>query len=169
MSVEYFDVVDRSDNPTGELTTKQEAHQKMIPHRCAAVFVVDPKTKKLWVQVRVDDGGLFDHTVGGHVSAGEDYRAAALREMEEEIGITGVELEKITESLYSDEGVCIHIFGVYLISAPSAWEFVPNEEVKKLELYDVAELAEDMQINPQLYTGGFISTMKEYLKHLANN
>ncbi len=133
MDIEYFDVVDSQDRPTGELTTKKEAHSKKIPHRCVAVFVRDSKTGKLWVQVREKEGGILDHTVGGHVSAGETYEQAVYREMSEEIHLSDVTLNKVVESLYSDEGEYIHLFGVYEITAPTDWVFVPNDEVSKLE------------------------------------
>ena len=37
----------------------------------------------------------YDCSVGGHVSSGETYEHAAYRELEEELGITNVELEEI--------------------------------------------------------------------------
>ena len=47
----------------------------------------------------------WDLAVGGVVSAGESYDAAALRELDEEVGVTGVPLVELGVGTYSDEEV----------------------------------------------------------------
>src|SRR5581483_313616 len=112
--IEYFDVVDMQDRPIGKKTTYKESHANGILHRCVAVFVFD-KNGLLYVQKRKGITPHLDHTVGGHVSAGEEYSTAAVREAEEEVGLTE-KLNPVVTSLYSDE-TCNpkfkvrHIFG----------------------------------------------------------
>ncbi len=49
--------------------------------------------------------GLWDLAVGGVVGSGEDYLAAAERELEEELGVTGTALEPLGEETFADERV----------------------------------------------------------------
>lgn len=163
MSVELFDEVDRNDQPTGKKVTKQEAHAQKLIHRCIAVYVFDANGE-LFVQEHKKSGGKLDHTVGGHVSSGESYHEAALREMEEEIRLTGVSLQEIATSVYSDERSYIHMFGIYECAAPQEWQFSPTEEVDNIYLMKLEVIVEDMNSNPGKYTGGFINSMKKYLE-----
>jgi isopentenyldiphosphate isomerase len=47
--------------------------------------------------------GKWDTSVGGHVDAGEDWHEAAVREMREELGIEGVELEWLYDFKFRSE------------------------------------------------------------------
>ncbi len=163
IEIEYFDEVDKNDVHSGKLVTKQEAHDGKLIHRCAAVFVLKDKYS-MYVQVHKKSNGKFDHTVGGYVSTGENYEIAAYREMEEEVGISAVELSEIATSVYSDERSYIHMFGIYECTAPEEWSFRPNEEVDELKLMRLDDIVEQMNSNPEYFTGGFINTMKKYLE-----
>ncbi len=54
--------------------------------------------------------GLYDFAAGGVLAAGEDPYLGAVRELAEELGITGVELESLGESDYADEHTSYHAF-----------------------------------------------------------
>lgn len=47
--------------------------------------------------------GYFDPTPGGVVAAGESYEHTNIREVEEEMGITGVEMSHLFTFFYQDE------------------------------------------------------------------
>lgn len=49
--------------------------------------------------------GRWDLACGGVVGAGEDWLVAAARELAEELGIAGVELEELASGSYQDEDV----------------------------------------------------------------
>lgn len=163
MTETLLDVVTVQDRETGERVTKNEAHAKKLIHRCAAVYVFDG-SGKLLVQEHKVSGGKLDHTVGGHVDTGETYEQAAYREMEEEIGLTGVKLKPIATSVYSDEEVCNHMFGIFECTAPKNWKFVPNEEVEKIKPMNIKEITALMKNKPKLFTGGFINTMAKFIE-----
>jgi 16S rRNA (adenine1518-N6/adenine1519-N6)-dimethyltransferase len=94
---EIFDVVDADDRVTGR-ATRREVHEKGLLHRAVHVFVVNRRGELLLQKrSRFKDAhpGVWDSSVSGHLDAGEDYAAAALRELEEEMGITGVPAEEI--------------------------------------------------------------------------
>jgi isopentenyldiphosphate isomerase len=168
--VEYFDVVDEQDRPTGKLTTKAEAHADGTIHRLVAIYVFD-KDGRLYVQDH-KASGLLDHSVGGHVAAGEDYVAAAIREGEEELSLVNQQLQEVFTGLYSDERfdlsvqttVQVHQFGIFECSPTSDWLFAPNDEVETITPMEVSEVVRLMNETPGRFTPGFINTMAKYLE-----
>lgn len=80
---ELLPVVDRRDR-VREFRAAAVVHKKQLRHREIVVYLFTP-TKRIFVQRR--DGGVFDHSVAGHVRKGETYLAAAIRELEEEVGL----------------------------------------------------------------------------------
>jgi len=173
MSEELFDVVDGNDKPTGIKLNKESVHQDGTLHRCIAVYVFDANGDLL---IQNHHSGFYDHTVGGHVSAGEDYLPAAIRETEEEIGLKNANLQTIITSLYSDEQFNPakqksrqrHMFGIFEAHVPAGWKFEPNQEVESIFAQSLEQTIDQMNKNPGLFTPGFINTMAEFikLKHL---
>ncbi|MEV6573545.1 NUDIX domain-containing protein [Streptomyces sp. NPDC051577] len=89
-SDEVLDVVDREDRVTGS-ATRGEVYARGLLHRCVFVQVRDGRGR-IFVHRRTDSKLVFpsyhDMFVGGVLGAGESYRRAALREAEEELGVT---------------------------------------------------------------------------------
>ena len=89
MPEEIFDVVDADDRVVGQLP-RSEVHARGLLHRAVSIFVFDERGRLL-VQRRSackDEFPLrFTSSASGHVSAGEDYDVAAVRELEEELGL----------------------------------------------------------------------------------
>lgn len=78
--------------------TMDEAQRHGLWHRVARVVVHDP-TDDLYLLQKVAenpyyDGGLWNTTASGHVDEGESYDIAAARELAEEMGILGMDLEE---------------------------------------------------------------------------
>ena len=84
MENETLPVVDERDRVIGS-SNREEVHSKGLLHREVYVVVLTPD-KKVLLQVRKDNG-KFDHSAGGHVKMGETYQEAAVRELEEELGL----------------------------------------------------------------------------------
>lgn len=94
---EVFDVVDEADHVTGQ-ATRREVHERNLLHRAVHVFVVNRHGELLLQKrSRFKDAhpGVWDSSVAGHLDAGESYEAAAIRELDEEMGVRGVEPEQI--------------------------------------------------------------------------
>ena len=162
MSTELFDVVDRQDNVIGT-TDKITAHSIGELHRVSAVFVFNKKGE-LYIQEHSRDG-KWDHSVGGHVSKGETYSEAAIREAREELGITQP-LEEVATALSGEEYPNQqHLFGLYSCVADASWEFVPNDEVKVIFPMSIAAILQAMKDEPEeRFTRGFRITMAEYAR-----
>ena len=86
---EWFDVVDPFDRPIGK-ERREVVHARKLFHRAIHVFVLDAAGRML-VQKRssAKDSapGLWCSSCSGHLDAGEDYLAAAVRELEEELDL----------------------------------------------------------------------------------
>jgi len=89
MADEYFDVVNERDEPVGR-ALRREVHAKGLWHRAVHILVFD-SAGRIFLQKRSMtkdmSPGLWDSSCVGHVDAGEDYDAAAMRELHEELGI----------------------------------------------------------------------------------
>ena len=98
---EWFDVVDRTGRPTGEIVEREEAHLKGIWHRTAHLWLVREKNGKIQIllqkrsQTKDSHPGCYDISSAGHIPAGVDYRPSAIRELNEELGINADENELI--------------------------------------------------------------------------
>jgi isopentenyl-diphosphate Delta-isomerase len=171
MSEEQFDIVDESDRPTGTLTTKKEAHAKGYPHRVVAVLVLR-ENGKLLIQEHKLINRLLDHTVGGHVSAGETYLRAAIRETKEELDLK-TNLEEIAIGVSAkvkdprpEFQKITHFYGVYKAVVPNNWHFKPTEEVDSIIELDVENTVKMMEENPEKFLSGFFITLAAYLKKI---
>lgn len=76
---------------TLEVISKDEAHRLGLWHGAVHIFIVSEDKKKVLLQKRCSEKKLFpnmwDITVGGHISTGEDSLLTAKRELSEELGL----------------------------------------------------------------------------------
>jgi 16S rRNA (adenine1518-N6/adenine1519-N6)-dimethyltransferase len=95
--------VDAEDNVIGS-GTKQQAWASGAWHRLIRVFLFNTAGATLITRrSRSSSSPLkWNDSCAGHVDAGESYEAAALRELQEEIGVSGVALWPLTKLKYSE-------------------------------------------------------------------
>ena len=86
---EWFDVVNERDEVIRR-ATRREVHATGLWHRAVHVLVFNT-TGRVLLQKRSTlkdlSPGLWDSSCSGHLDAGEDYDAAAIRELGEEFGV----------------------------------------------------------------------------------
>ena len=101
MMEEWLDIVDEEGNPTGKTVERSAAHREGIRHRTAHVWLarIREGRPQLLLQKRSRDKdshpGCFDMSSGGHIPAGVEYLPSAIRELQEELGVTAREEELI--------------------------------------------------------------------------
>ncbi len=87
-----LDIVDERDRVVGQ-APRGEATARGLRHRCVFILVRDAEGR-IFVHRRTPGKLVFpsryDMFVGGVVGAGEEYDDAALREAEEELGVSGL-------------------------------------------------------------------------------
>jgi isopentenyldiphosphate isomerase len=166
--MEKYDLVDINDNIIGT-TDKETSHKDGGIHRVVAIYVFTPDSK-LYLQEHIKSGGLFDHSVGGHVIKGEDYDTAAKREGFEELNLN-CPLQKIS-MFYSDESYSskqiFHMYTIFECTPTKNWQFNPNNEVKKITPMKIKDVVDMMNQEPTRFVPGFLNTMYQYIltKHL---
>ena len=94
MQKEWLDIVDEQGNPTGAVIERTDAHARGVLHRTAHVWLLREGEEGIEVllQKRSADKdshpGCYDISSAGHIPAGVDYIPSAIRELEEELGIS---------------------------------------------------------------------------------
>ncbi|MFQ6143619.1 NUDIX hydrolase [Streptomyces seoulensis] len=141
---EILDIVDENDHVVGQ-APRGEAYTRGLRHRCVFIEARDADGR-LFVHRRTATKlafpSLHDMFVGGVVGAGESYDAAALREAEEELGVSGLPRpEFLFKFLYEHEGGFGWWSAVYQVrcalpvrpqAEEVAWhDFLPADELER--------------------------------------
>lgn len=153
--------IDENENELGE-TSVSKAHTEGMLHRISVVYLTNDKNQIL-VQKR--DDGRLDHSAAGHVDAGESYLEAAKRELEEELGVDGIELTEIGDCSSKENGGKIrHKFRVFQCKTNPGE--LNQKEVEEVFWADPREIWEDMKGDNEdrKYCGGFKSTLELFLR-----
>lgn len=91
MSKELIEVLDENGVKTGEILSRDEIHKRGLWHRAIVVAIVNDKNEIL-LQQRADskekNAGMWDISVAGHISNGQDALSAAAREINEEVSVS---------------------------------------------------------------------------------
>jgi 8-oxo-dGTP pyrophosphatase MutT (NUDIX family) len=141
---ELLDIVDENDRVIGQ-SPRGEAYARGLRHRCVFIQARDA-AGRLFVHRRTSTKlvfpSLYDMFVGGVVGAGETYDDAALREAEEELGVSGLPRpEPLVKFLYDDGAGRTWWSSVYRVRcdlpvSPQVEEvdwhdFLPEDEVER--------------------------------------
>lgn len=168
MPYELLDVVDENDAIQGTIERTPEWNKtRPTIHRIANVLIFNSEGKLL-VQQRGKHKPmgalLFDASVGGMVSSGQTYAAAAEKEAVEELGYTGPlefvtkfkHIDPTTQKLSAFHGLFEAVFdGPY-----QNWE----AEAERLEFLSIEEAKMMTQRFPYLFTPGFRDALKAYIE-----
>ena len=93
---EFLDIVDMTGTPTGEIIDRETAHAQGILHRTTHLWLLRKRNgvTEVLLQKRSQNKdsfpGCYDISSAGHIPAGVDWKASALRELEEELGIKNI-------------------------------------------------------------------------------
>lgn len=141
---EILDIVDENDEVVGQ-SRRGEAYARGLRHRCVFIRARDAEGR-IFVHRRTPTKlvfpSLYDMFVGGVVGAGESYDSAALREAEEELGVTGLPRpEPLFKFLYDNGAGQSWWSAVYEVRCELpvhpqveevAWHaFLPEDEVER--------------------------------------
>ncbi|OIJ66344.1 NUDIX hydrolase [Streptomyces mangrovisoli] len=141
---EILDIVDEHDRVVGR-SPRGEAYAQGLRHRAVFVQARDA-AGRLFVHrrtpVKLVFPSLYDMFVGGVVGAGESYDDAALREAEEELGVSGLPQPAFLFKFLYDDGAgqswwsAVYEVRCDLPVSPQveevAWhDFLPEEEVER--------------------------------------
>lgn len=92
--MEYIDIVDENNNPTGEIKEKTKAHEDGSFHRTAHVWIINDNNELLLQKrsaTKRAHPNCWDISGAGHIRTGESVIDGAIRELEEELGVKATE------------------------------------------------------------------------------
>jgi isopentenyldiphosphate isomerase len=144
------------------------AHKNNNLHRIAVVYFFT-KTGKIIIQKHKSDG-LFDHSAGGHVNAGELSGPAASRELEEELGVERRFFSTEYAGSVINEGDRFnHLIDVFYVIYAHDYTFLETEEVKDHIEVTPQQLIDMVKTTPQYFTTDFLTTFATYFDiiHIA--
>ena len=150
--MEYIDIFDENNNPTGEVKEKAKAHEDGNFHRTAHIWIINDKMELLLQKrsaSKKSHPNCWDISSAGHIRAGETMVQGAIRELKEELGVEATEKDfeyiatiKSTKNLKNME-----FQNVYLLKCNKKIEqyiFEDDEvsEVKYVFYKDLEEMVE---------------------------
>jgi len=144
MPDELFDIVDEHDHVIGQ-AMRSVVHQRGLWHRGVHVLLFTPDGKLL-VQQRSKDRlhapSALDCSVSEHLKAGEDYYAAAVRGLKEEMGLEEVYIRALLKFKMNYGPNDNEISELYTgLVDPAVVKFDPVE-VERINYYNLIELHE---------------------------
>lgn len=153
---EIFDVVDENDEVTGQ-ATRDDVHAQGLLHRAVHVFAINARGELLLQRrSRLKDvhPGVWDSSVAGHLDSGEGYRDAAIREMDEEMGISGVEPEEVGRISPCEATGWEHV-ALYMVRWAGKPRF-PCSEIDATLWLGADEVDQWIQSRPEDFASGFL-------------
>lgn len=141
--MELIDIVDENGNFTGEVMDKEEAHDKNLLHNEVAVFIINDN-KQVLLQKRSANKRFNPNKwalCAGHVDTRESLENAALRELNEEVGINISinDLKPFAEREFTIRDSNSHItYFYYIKSNLNENDFViQKEELSEVKWFDL--------------------------------
>ena len=160
---EFFDIVDEQGNVVGAAPRKECHGNPALIHRAVHVLVFNEEGE-LFLQKRSPlkdiQPGKWDTSVGGHLARGEDYETAALREMEEELGITGAEPQYLYSYPHRDsvEAENVQTYSLLHSGVPC-----PNpDEIVEGRFWSLKEIHDNL--GKGMFTPNFEEEFRRYLR-----
>lgn len=151
--MEYLDVVDEKNMPTGIVVERSIAHKEGLFHRHVSCWIINKKGLVLLQRrayTKDKNPGLWAKT-GGHVDAGESPEQATIRELKEEVGLDVTKVDLMYASIYkSSENTCFG-YEFVVVTDKEINEFeLQKEEVYEVKYFTIEEIEESfIQKNPE--------------------
>jgi len=159
---EYIELLNKDNQPNGQRILKSEAHQKGLYHASVHIWFYT-KDKQVLIQKRHSSKNTFpnlwDVSVAGHISFQEQAIKAAIREVQEEIGLTISEnrLRNIGTSshrhIHSEALIDHELHHLYIYPLPVELDElkIQQEEVAEIKLIPIDVFRFELKTNQQDY------------------
>jgi len=161
-------VVDENDLVVGQ-GDYREVRRTGKRHRVSAVVLFNSKREVL-LQLRSqhvhEAPGKWDVSAGGHVDPGEGYHDAVVKELREELGLTGLEITQMgkTYDEFREAEEWIRRFGMTHMAVTDKPVQIEPEEVASVRWVSIEELGDWIDREPDELTRGMKAVFRLYLK-----
>ena len=172
LMTEYFDKVDQNDHVIGKIS-REQAHKFNLLHRAVHIFIKGHNGKWL-LQKRSSkkdlDPLLLTTSCSGHVDSGETYLDAAVRECEEELGLT-ISSKDLTEILRCSpcKETGMEFVRVYLIEKISKKITPSPNEIDEVVHFELEELVRKTETEKAKFSGSFLHIFSLINAKLSNH
>ncbi|YCM45130.1 16S rRNA (adenine(1518)-N(6)/adenine(1519)-N(6))-dimethyltransferase RsmA [Verrucomicrobiaceae bacterium 227] len=157
---EMLAVVDDEDKVVGS-ERRDVIHRDDLKHRAVHIFALN-KHGEIFLQKRsrLKDKcpGLWDSSAAGHVDAGEEYEACAIRELEEELGLSDHAVREVGKlGAHANTG-WEHV-RLYATLADGKVRF-PCVEIEYGQWFTMAQIEDWVNAVPEDFAPGFLACWK---------
>lgn len=170
MSDELLDIVDRDGKVIGTATRKECHNNPKIIHRVAHCWIFNNQGQVLWQQrslLKDMSPGFWDMSCGGHVPNGEEPNETLKRELEEELGITGVNPILVDKYIWSNEKQTELVYLYYLVLNKKIEDFkLQKEEVEKVQWINIWKAQEQTAEGKVKATHWIFSQVSRIFQHV---
>ena len=173
MKEENVILVNEHDEQIG-LMPKLEAHEKAVLHRAFSVFILNDKNE-IMLQQRASHKYhsplLWTNTCCSHQREGESNVEAGNRRLFEEMGIR-TELKELFHFIYKapfDNGLTEHELDHVMIGFFNENPSLNPDEAADWKWMRIADVKEDMALNPELYTIWFRIIFDEFYHYIESH
>jgi isopentenyldiphosphate isomerase len=160
---ELLDVVNEQDEVVDQ-RPRHEVHRTALKHRAVHVLLFNTQGQ-VFLQKRSMHKdcfpGAWDSSAAGHLDAGEDYDACAVREVREELGL---EMETPPERLFKIEACAAtgqEFVWVYRATTKGPFQLHP-EEIECGGWFTLEQLAAWLRSRPEDFASGFVEIWRRY-------
>ncbi len=153
-------LVDENDREIG-LKDKLSAHRDGDLHRALSVFIFDSQGRMLLqrrAMQKYHSGGLWTNTCCSHPKPGEAVMDAAIRRLQEEMGIACNNLVRVFSFTYKADvgnGLVEHELDHVFIGSSEALPKTDYEEVMEYRYLSLSEVQQELEEKPASYTTWF--------------
>ncbi len=158
---ERFPVVDEEDRVLGD-ALRTEVHGNNLRHRAVHILVFN-HLGEVFLQKRSRwkdrHPGLWDSSAAGHVEAGEEYDAAANRELQEELGVAA-ELTRVAK-LPASEKTGQEFIWLYQARHDGPFELA-RSEIECGEFFPTEIVSDWVKARPADFAPGFMECWKAF-------
>jgi isopentenyl-diphosphate Delta-isomerase len=152
---EILDVVDSQDNVISK-ASRDYVHNHLLMHRSSHILLFNSRDE-LFLQKRSmskdECPGLWDASAAGHVESGEDYNHCALRELEEELGVSHIILNKVLYLPAQEITFLEHIY-VYKCVTNSGIT-INKDEISEGRFWNLPMINQSLHENATIFTPTF--------------
>jgi isopentenyl-diphosphate delta-isomerase type 1 len=160
---EILDVVDSQDNVISK-APRDYVHNHLLMHRSSHIFLFNSRSE-LFLQKRSlnkdECPGLWDTSAAGHVESGENYLDCAHRELEEELGVNHIILNKVL-CLPAQENTFLEHIHVYKCINDSKIT-INKDEISQGRFWDLTMISQSINENAAIFTPTFKIIFKKLI------
>ena len=157
MSNEILEVVNERDEVIGR-EPRSEVHRRGLRHRAVHVLVFNTRGE-LFLQKRSlgkdTFPGAWDSSASGHLDAGEDYDACAVRELREEIGLGLAQPPERLFKLAASAATGQEFVWVYRCHAEGPFTLHPDE-IERGDWFTPTDVARWIRAKPDDFAPEFV-------------